>query len=198
MAPEPISTAYFINPSHQSVCLYVHPSIVARQKLGKHVPAETYIRNNRRIVRGVVFYTVRVVSKKILWVCLRIPLLLLGNGSVNTFPGQRKIVGSMVFYAVHFVSKESRRLVLSITSCSIPLCSNTEFCSRFSIKKLVIKTTLSITDLHLLKGFRERFEVLTVMTMKIAILWGTVLCCLTDRFSEDRAVFIMRILLKRG
>jgi hypothetical protein len=26
MAPEPISTAYFINPSHQSVCLYVYPS----------------------------------------------------------------------------------------------------------------------------------------------------------------------------
>jgi hypothetical protein len=23
MAPEPMSTAYFINPSHQSVCLYV-------------------------------------------------------------------------------------------------------------------------------------------------------------------------------
>jgi hypothetical protein len=26
MATEPISTAYFINPSHQSVCLYVNPS----------------------------------------------------------------------------------------------------------------------------------------------------------------------------
>jgi hypothetical protein len=25
MAPEPISTAYFINPSHQYVCLYVYP-----------------------------------------------------------------------------------------------------------------------------------------------------------------------------
>jgi hypothetical protein len=24
MAPEPISTAYFINPSHHSVCLYVY------------------------------------------------------------------------------------------------------------------------------------------------------------------------------
>jgi hypothetical protein len=27
MAPEPISTAYFINPSHQSVCLYVYPPL---------------------------------------------------------------------------------------------------------------------------------------------------------------------------
>jgi hypothetical protein len=35
--PGPISTAYFINPSHQSVCLYVYPPIVARQRLGKNV-----------------------------------------------------------------------------------------------------------------------------------------------------------------
>jgi hypothetical protein len=35
MPPEAISAAYFINPSHQSVCLYVYPSIVARQQLGK-------------------------------------------------------------------------------------------------------------------------------------------------------------------
>jgi hypothetical protein len=27
---EPISTAYFINPSHQSVCLHLYPAIVAR------------------------------------------------------------------------------------------------------------------------------------------------------------------------
>jgi hypothetical protein len=40
MAPEPISAAY-LNSSHQSVCLYVYPSIVARQRLGKNVTAET-------------------------------------------------------------------------------------------------------------------------------------------------------------
>jgi hypothetical protein len=40
-APEPISIAYFINPSHQSVCLYVYPPIVARQQLGKNVTAST-------------------------------------------------------------------------------------------------------------------------------------------------------------
>jgi hypothetical protein len=34
---ELISTAYFINPSHQSVCLYVYPPIVARQRLDKNV-----------------------------------------------------------------------------------------------------------------------------------------------------------------
>jgi hypothetical protein len=37
MAPEPISMAYFINPSHQSVCLYVYPPIIARQQLGKNI-----------------------------------------------------------------------------------------------------------------------------------------------------------------
>jgi hypothetical protein len=35
MAPLPIPTACFINPSHQSLCLYVYPVIVSRQRLGK-------------------------------------------------------------------------------------------------------------------------------------------------------------------
>jgi hypothetical protein len=34
MAPEPIATAYFINPSHQSV--YLYPPVVPRQRLGKN------------------------------------------------------------------------------------------------------------------------------------------------------------------
>jgi hypothetical protein len=38
MAPEPISTAYSINPSHQSVRLYVY---AARHQLGKNVTAAT-------------------------------------------------------------------------------------------------------------------------------------------------------------
>jgi hypothetical protein len=38
MAPEPISTAYFINPSI-SLSLYVYPLTVARQRLGKRVTA---------------------------------------------------------------------------------------------------------------------------------------------------------------
>jgi hypothetical protein len=41
MAPEPISTAYFINPSHRSVCRYVYPPIVARKRLGKNVTVAT-------------------------------------------------------------------------------------------------------------------------------------------------------------
>jgi hypothetical protein len=41
MTAEPISTAYFINPSHQSVCLYVCTLIIARQLLGKSITAAT-------------------------------------------------------------------------------------------------------------------------------------------------------------
>jgi hypothetical protein len=42
-APEPISTVYFINPSHQSVCLYAYTPIVAREWLGKNITAATNI-----------------------------------------------------------------------------------------------------------------------------------------------------------
>jgi hypothetical protein len=41
MASEPISTAYFINPSHHFVCLYVCTHNVARQRLSRNVIAAT-------------------------------------------------------------------------------------------------------------------------------------------------------------
>jgi hypothetical protein len=73
-APEPITTAYFTNPSHQSVCLYVYPSLIfARQRLGKHVPTATNTHKNRRIVRRVIFCTVFVLSKESLWVSVYPP-----------------------------------------------------------------------------------------------------------------------------
>jgi hypothetical protein len=39
VVPEPISTAYFINPFHHSVWLNVYPSIFARQRLRNNVTA---------------------------------------------------------------------------------------------------------------------------------------------------------------
>jgi hypothetical protein len=60
MAPEPISTACSINPSHQPVCM----CIVDRQRLGKYIPAATNIHSNRRIVGRFVFYAVSVVPKE--------------------------------------------------------------------------------------------------------------------------------------
>jgi hypothetical protein len=86
MAPESISTAYFINSSHQSLCIYVYPPIVAKQQLGKHVPTAKNTRNNRRIVGVVVFCTVRVVSKDSLQICVS----LLSNGSVYNVPAATK------------------------------------------------------------------------------------------------------------
>jgi hypothetical protein len=41
IARKPISTACFINPSHQSLPLYVYPHIIARQQLGKNVTRAT-------------------------------------------------------------------------------------------------------------------------------------------------------------
>jgi hypothetical protein len=84
---------------------------IARQRLGKHVPAATNTHNNRRIYGRVC-----------LWVCLCIPLSLLGNISVKKFPRQRRIVRGVVLYAVRVVSKESRRLVLPRTSCMYIMC----------------------------------------------------------------------------
>jgi hypothetical protein len=55
MATEPISEAYFINPSHRSVCLYVYPSYRCSVKM---FPLQ------RRIVGDVVFCWIRVVSKE--------------------------------------------------------------------------------------------------------------------------------------
>jgi hypothetical protein len=64
VAPEPISTVYIINPSYQSVCLYVYALIVARQRLSKNVSDITNTRNNRTIVGHVVFYAVRILPKE--------------------------------------------------------------------------------------------------------------------------------------
>jgi hypothetical protein len=41
MVSKPISTAYFIYHSHQSVCLYVYPPIVAIQQTDKNVTDAT-------------------------------------------------------------------------------------------------------------------------------------------------------------
>jgi hypothetical protein len=63
MTPNPNSTAYTINPSHQPVCLYVYITIVARQWLG--YCGNEYTCNNRRIVGGVVFYLVVSYQRKV-------------------------------------------------------------------------------------------------------------------------------------
>jgi hypothetical protein len=51
MAPEPILTTDYVNPFHQPVCLYIHPAVVARQRIGREFyNGNKYTHNNRRIV----------------------------------------------------------------------------------------------------------------------------------------------------
>jgi hypothetical protein len=98
---EPISTAYFVNLSNQSVsvcvcllsflgkgCVKYDPPFGATQRLGKHVPAGTNTRKNIKIV---------------LRPCMCMPLFLLGknrqrhscfkfhNNTVSYFPALRVV-----------------------------------------------------------------------------------------------------------
>jgi hypothetical protein len=59
---ERISTAYFINPSHQFLCLYEYPATFARQRLGRQFTAATNTYTNR-FVGGVIFHAIHVISK---------------------------------------------------------------------------------------------------------------------------------------
>jgi hypothetical protein len=56
-APESISTAYYINPSHQSVCMYNTLSLLGNGSV------ITFLRH-RRIVGGVVSYAVRTSCQR--------------------------------------------------------------------------------------------------------------------------------------
>jgi hypothetical protein len=62
MALEPISTAYFINPSRQALCLCI--LLFLSNGSAKRYRRNEYTRNNTRIVGGIVFYAVRIVSKE--------------------------------------------------------------------------------------------------------------------------------------
>jgi hypothetical protein len=74
---EPMSVAYFINLSHQSVSLYVYP-VVAKQRFLIKVTAAANTHANNRINAGSVeYYAVISTSKKIRCVILpRSPWLI--------------------------------------------------------------------------------------------------------------------------
>jgi hypothetical protein len=106
MATEPISTV-LLHKSLPSVCVSVCVSLLWLLSKGL---VKTFLRQR-------IHAKTEELLDACLWVCLRIPLSLLGNNSVKTFQRQRRIVGCVVFYAVCVVSKESRLLVLPRTSC---------------------------------------------------------------------------------
>jgi hypothetical protein len=80
-------------------------AVVARQQIGNQVPSATNIRNNRIIVKSIC-----------LWVSLCIPLSLLGNNSVKTFPWPRRIAGGVVFYADCVASKDLPEFIVHAMS----------------------------------------------------------------------------------
>jgi hypothetical protein len=106
MTPELISREYFIKflPSFcMSLCMDTFPWQRIHGTVKELLEASFSIRS--------------VSSQRSRSVCLRIPLPLLGKGSVNTFPRQSSIVGGVVSYAVRVVSKESLLLDLTRFSC---------------------------------------------------------------------------------
>jgi hypothetical protein len=110
-----------------SLCVYMfNLLIVARQRLGKHIPVATNTRNNRRIVGLHISMGLYIL------------LSLLGNNSEMTFPQQQRFFGGVIFYAVSVVSKERRQLVLPRSSCSL-------YCDcipTWSAKSNYVKTTM--------------------------------------------------------
>jgi hypothetical protein len=56
MTPEPISTAYFIDPSHQSLI---------GNGLVNNYRGNEYTCNNRKVVGCVVFYVIRAVLREV-------------------------------------------------------------------------------------------------------------------------------------
>jgi hypothetical protein len=107
---EPISTAYFINPSHQSVCLYVYPLIVAKQRLGIHVHKDMNTHSKEELLHAS--FPVWSVSHE-----MKECGLQSNNGSVSTFPRLWRTAGGIVFFVALVVSYENRLLFLPGTSC---------------------------------------------------------------------------------
>jgi hypothetical protein len=106
------------NPSHH-LCLYIPLSLLGKGSVKCNRDNEYTL--NKRIVRGVVFYAVHVVSKERRRLGLPRTCFSRNTASSQRIRTQQKvIVGGIVLYAVHVMSEESRRLVLPRTSCFSP------------------------------------------------------------------------------
>jgi hypothetical protein len=79
-------------------------------KLGMYIMAHEPI--------SMVYFIYPFHQSVCLYVCMCIPLSLLGNGWVKSYCGNeytrnnRRIVGRVVFYAVRVILKENRQLIL--------------------------------------------------------------------------------------
>jgi hypothetical protein len=124
MATEPISVAYFINFSHQSV----YPSYQC--KAMTYLSVSLYLMLGNGSVNMFPQQRIHATVKELFdasFLCGLCPikgesvgvcilLSLWANNLVKMFPWQWRIVGGIVFCAVHVILKDSRRLVLPRTS----------------------------------------------------------------------------------
>jgi hypothetical protein len=143
-SPNLVCISWHLSPSQRhtsyippiSLCLYMCPSYRCQAKARLNVSLLSALGNgsvNMFLRQGIQATREELLDssfsmlsasyqKESLWVCLCIPLSLLCNNSVKTFPRQRRIVGRVVFNAVSVVSKESRQLVRSRISCFYQSC----------------------------------------------------------------------------
>jgi hypothetical protein len=84
--------------------LFVCICIVARKRLGKHVPAGTNMPENRKIVVRIVIFAACVVSNESLWVCLRIPYCFQATARLTRSRGNAELLEasfSVVYVSYH-------------------------------------------------------------------------------------------------
>jgi hypothetical protein len=81
VAPELISTLYFIDPFHQSACLHVYSPVVVRQWFGKNVTAATttHLTTVSRHYPSSCLYLKHNVSETGLCLCLQVEPTQLGS-----------------------------------------------------------------------------------------------------------------------
>lgn len=84
-APESISAAY-INPSHQSVCLYEYSPIVVRQRLGKNISEATNTHAKAEYLLDAAFSLRSVSYQGRVCESVCVSPMLWGEGSRNTSP----------------------------------------------------------------------------------------------------------------
>jgi hypothetical protein len=163
MATEPISTAYSLNPFHQSV--FAHVSLLSLLVKGS--------------VNTFPWQRIRATTDDFLDACAYgsaciFPLSLLGN---STFPRQRRIVQNVLFSKILVVSNECRQGVLPRISCIFILIKNRSTLLKIRVSRVKILFTFQ-NSIHYLKEIWYNFIIAKIE------LW-------TEAASYEKEFFIL-------